>query len=81
MKTFSQIKFDPYLRDLHFADQGDITIGKMKCECLFDEGVWLKPKTYTLKVNHDEHTFNKGVIMSQNNLKHEHYKSVLFNNN
>ena len=40
---------DNDLRELHFAKPNDITIGKMKCEALFDEGVWLKPKTYTLK--------------------------------
>ena len=74
-------RFSPYLRELHFVEKGDITIGKMKCECLFDEGVWLKPKTYSLLENAEEHLFNKGVIMKQNNLKHQHYKNVLLDNN
>ena len=47
---------------------------------MFDEGVWLKPKTYSLLKNKTEKIYNKGVIKSQNELTHEKYRDTLFKN-
>ena len=42
----------------------------------------MKPKTYALRCEEEETSYNKGVIMRQNTnkLKFENYKRVLFEN-
>jgi hypothetical protein len=76
-------KISPELRKRHFAEENELTVGKMKLEKLIDECVFLKPKTYALLEGSESKSFNKGVILKQNTnlLKFENYKKVLYDNN
>jgi hypothetical protein len=79
-KDFQQ-RFPPRLQQLHFAEAGDLTVGKMKLEKVIEEAVFLKPKTYALLSKQgQQEPHNKGVKIYQNHQQHllEKYKQVLF---
>jgi hypothetical protein len=83
IKTYAQFQqqFSPAHQELHFAEAGDLTVGKMKLEKVIQEAVFLKPKTYALvSTVGEQESHNKGVKIYQNQQQHlmNQYKRVLF---
>lgn len=77
-------EFPSILRQRHFVmDDSDITPGKMKCEKVIKEAVFLRPKCYCI-IGDDSKTQakSKGVSLRQNEsvLQMPSYKECLFGN-
>jgi len=64
--------FSPEQKQMYFAKDEDITPGLMKLEALFDEAVFLGPKSYAFidRSCGKETHHNKGCIMDQNKKAH-----------
>ena len=75
--------FDLYLKELHFAKDNDITLGKMKLEKVLNKAIFLKPKLYSyFNIKQKQEIKTKGTRIQQNleALTFENYKRSLFEN-
>lgn len=81
-KSFLQC-FDLYFKELHFAKDNDVTLGKMKLEKVLNEAIFLKPKLYTyIDVKQKQEIKTKGIRIQQNleALTFTNYKKSLLEN-